>query len=91
MHRFDRGYLGVPESSHTVADDISEFQLPEEIVETSGLIEGAVRTITVNAYERNKEARRRCIAHYGPSCVACGFEFGTAYGSLAKDSSMSTT
>lgn len=57
--------------------------LPEEIVQTDGLVEGAIRTITINAYERNPEARRRCIAHYGASCMACGFDFGTTYGEFA--------
>jgi hypothetical protein len=42
--------------------------------------EGAVRSVTVNAYERDKEARRCCIQHYGPKCVVCGMDFGTVYG-----------
>lgn len=59
-------------------------QLTEEITESEGLFEGAVCQVVLNAYERNLVARARCIAHYGLSCVACGFNFGAVYGSLAE-------
>jgi hypothetical protein len=39
--------------------------LPEEMADDSGLVEGAVRCVSVDAYERNPEARRRCIEHHG--------------------------
>ncbi len=57
----------------------TNFGLPEE-VDAVGLPEGAVRTVTVNAYERSPEARRRCIAAHQARCYACGFDFGAAYG-----------
>lgn len=60
------------------------FALPEEI-SAVGLTEGAVRTVTVNAYERNPEARRQCIVVHGTDCCICGFSFGTAYGPVAKE------
>jgi predicted HNH restriction endonuclease len=55
------------------------FTLPEEILAV-GLTEGAVRTITVNAYERNPRARQQCIAAHGTDCCICGFSFGAVYG-----------
>jgi len=55
---------------------------PEEVAEGSQLAEGAVRRVSVNAYERNPEARRLCIAHYGPTCCICKFKFGSVYGSV---------
>lgn len=42
--------------------------------------EGAVRRVTVNAYERDVRARAECIRHHGTRCVACGFDARTAYG-----------
>lgn len=42
--------------------------------------EGAKKQITVNAYERNAEAREKCIEHHGRACVVCGFSFGERYG-----------
>lgn len=58
--------------------------LPEEIEKTDNLTEGAVRTISINAYERNPIARRQCINHYGTSCYVCGFNFGAIYGKAAE-------
>ncbi len=52
---------------------------PDE-VRSAGLYEGAVRQVTVNAYERCPEARRRCIDHYGALCRVCGMDFRVVYG-----------
>jgi hypothetical protein len=60
------------------------LHLPEEVPPV-GLVEGASRKVTVNAYERNPEARTACIRHWGTSCVVCGFNFGVRYGDLGKD------
>jgi hypothetical protein len=53
---------------------------PDEIVGVEKFIEGACRMVTVNAYERDQEARRRCIAAHKPRCCACGLDFGAMYG-----------
>jgi putative restriction endonuclease len=59
--------------------------LPEEVPPTAApLVEGAVSRVSVNAYERNPEARRRCIEAHGTRCCICGFSFGTVYGDVAK-------
>ena len=57
--------------------------LTEEIAESPTLMEGAVSRISVNAYERNPEARRRCIEHHGAKCFVCEFDFGKVYGEVA--------
>lgn len=44
------------------------------------LYEGAKKTITVNAYERNSEARQACIDAFGYACAVCGFDFESVYG-----------
>ena len=54
---------------------IHNTDLPSEM-----LIEGAMRDILTNRYERNKKARARCIAHYGTACQICGIDFGAVYG-----------
>ena len=64
-------------------DPGTDSVLPEEVAEPAGLVEGAVRTITVNAYERSPEVRRECIAAHGTTCAACGMSFGAEYGSAA--------
>lgn len=54
--------------------------LPEELEAATAFVEGAVRQVLVNTFERNPTARRRCIAHYGASCCICSFNFAAAYG-----------
>lgn len=58
--------------------------LPEELFPTSGVnfSEGAKKTIQVNAYERDKNARDACIAHWGERCQVCQFSFEDRYGQL---------
>ena len=58
--------------------------LPGEMPEMTELAEGAVYRVAVTAYERNPEARRLCLAHYGNSCVVCGFDFEATYGQEAE-------
>lgn len=61
------------------------FTFPEEVDEIpEELMEGSVRRVTVNAYERNPEARRICIEHYGAICRICGFYFEKTYGEIGK-------
>jgi 5-methylcytosine-specific restriction protein A len=58
---------------------------PEEIEsEPQGVIEGAKKQITVNIYERDPNARRKCIAYWKARCVVCEFNFGSVYGELGK-------
>lgn len=60
------------------------FQQPAEVKSKEVLVEGAVRQVLVNAYERNPVARVRCLEAYGYKCVACNFDFGAAYGKDAE-------
>jgi 5-methylcytosine-specific restriction protein A len=61
-----------------------DFSFSEEIEEINSFYEGAIKQITVNAYERNTEARRKCIEHYGTDCFICGFNFGKTYGEVVE-------
>jgi 5-methylcytosine-specific restriction enzyme A len=44
--------------------------------------EGAPRPFQGNRYERNIQARRACIRHYGLGCFVCGFNFEQTYGDV---------
>jgi 5-methylcytosine-specific restriction protein A len=59
---------------------------PDEVDagEGVGLTEGAVRSVQVNQYERNPEARRQAIAHYGCRCSVCGFDFESFFGNIGR-------
>jgi hypothetical protein len=68
----------------TSRDQEIDAVLPEEIIQPGGLIEGAVRSITVNAFERNPQARRQCIDAHGTTCCICGFDFAATYGKVGE-------
>lgn len=66
------------------------FELPDEsspvwLASDVRFIEGTVKPVLVNAYERNPHARARCIEHYGLNCSICAFNFEDAYGEVGKD------
>lgn len=49
------------------------------------LQEGTVSTVELTIYERNPIARRACIAHYGPTCQACGMNYKDKYGAIGTN------
>jgi 5-methylcytosine-specific restriction protein A len=62
------------------------ISLPEEIPEdeASTIPEGAKKTIQVNIYERDREAREKCLRYWGTICQVCAFDFTKTYGDLGK-------
>lgn len=52
---------------------------------TFEFIEGSMKRVWVNCYERDPKARARCIAHWGNTCSVCGFDFQVEYGSIGRD------
>jgi len=64
---------GAPPTFHT-----------DEVHAPDNFWEGALRRITVNAFERDVAARSACIAHFGPACRVCRFDFGATYGELGR-------
>ncbi len=59
---------------------------PEEIVEDKSdkFYEGLKRSISINKFERNTTARRKCIEHWSSICSVCDFDFEKKYGDLGK-------
>ncbi|MDO5388293.1 MAG: HNH endonuclease [Clostridia bacterium] len=52
--------------------------------------EGSVKSVLVNAYERNPKARKECIEYYKKKngrlfCEICRFDFGKFYGEKFED------
>lgn len=62
-----------------------DFTIPEELDSSTTFIEGAAVTISVNNYERNREARNKCIDIHGYDCSVCGFNFEKNYGNIGKE------
>ncbi|MEG0405570.1 MAG: HNH endonuclease [Acinetobacter sp.] len=71
----------------TVYKSLYSFPLEEMIPLDSiaQLTEGNLKTIAVNAFERNPVARRQCLEHYGVSCQCCNFNFYNIYGELGQN------
>jgi 5-methylcytosine-specific restriction protein A len=47
--------------------------------------EGKAKDIVQTRYERNPEARKRCLIHYGYSCEVCLFNFEKHFGEIGKE------
>jgi len=62
----------------------ADLNYPEEILSADPRVEGACRTIIVNAYERDRELRDQCIMAHGTNCAVCGVNFGEVYGVIAQ-------
>lgn len=60
--------------------EVDGFDSENQANDKSVLMEGRVVEAVQTRYERNREAREACIAHYGARCAICGFDFKEAYG-----------
>lgn len=58
--------------------------LPEEVSKPHLYTEGAIKKISVNAYERSAEAINKCKKHYGVDCYVCGLNFEKVYGEIGR-------
>jgi 5-methylcytosine-specific restriction protein A len=63
------------------------FANPEEYDEniSEAITEGTLKKISVNAYERSKKARQKCLEAHGYSCAVCEFDFHSIYGAIGKN------
>ena len=57
---------------------------PDTLEEPEKYSEGAKKQVIINAYERNPEARAKCIEHYGATCQVCAFDFYKIYGKIGE-------
>lgn len=73
------------ENLHLVKSSSSLVELPTELNGEGEFLyaEGKTIKVFVNRYERNQQARFKCILHYGATCQGCGFDFEKMYGSVA--------
>ncbi len=60
-----------------------DIELPEEVSENEVFPEGTRKQISVNAYERNPTARRKCLEYYGTCCAVCTQDMSEIYGPAA--------
>jgi 5-methylcytosine-specific restriction enzyme A len=62
-----------------------DYKSPDELDENEEFFEGAAKKVLVNVYERNPEARRKCLEHYNFDCYICDFNFERVYGAIGKN------
>lgn len=58
---------------------------PNEVISATRFFEGSVQTVTVNRYERDRNARQNCIDAWGCRCIVCDFDFLKFYGEIGRD------
>ena len=68
-------------NNETIATDYPD----EADLENKSFPEGAKQTVQVNRYERNLEARAKCLEIHGIRCEICKMSFAETYGTFAKD------
>jgi len=73
------GVWGIRELSLLDSDETYDFYSNGEFNDKT-LREGANKIITVNAYERNRKLRQKCIEYFGLNCIICSFNFEQLYG-----------
>lgn len=87
------GQFGIWETHVTgVAGDFVVGRFPPATTTDGGLnvpagplSEGDPRTVELTKYERNAEARRECIKHFGYRCQACDLSYEDRYGPIGAD------
>ncbi len=71
-----RKYLKFITETNFIYKSLDEIENPNQYTE------GAKKVITVNAYERDRKARNKCIEIHGLNCAVCNINFETTYGSI---------
>ena len=82
---WEAGHPKHSEDKTNVVEEVSRQRnlFAEELIPGT-FREGAAEQVLVNRFERDQEARRMCIEHFGPICAACDLDFGQRYGKLAS-------
>lgn len=73
-------------NSNDNSDSTPQNFLPEsiELNQEVKYFEGSVKEIAVNSYERDLNARQKCIDANGLNCAICGCNFENRYGIIGK-------
>lgn len=73
------------DNDYYAASKYGPINISEEVAKSEKYFEGASMEVSINSYERNLKARKKCIEHYGYKCQVCGFDFEKIYGQLGKN------
>ncbi len=70
--------------SVNIVDPNKKFETKED-EHNHALFEGAINKIQVNRFERNAEARAKCLEYHGYNCSVCNFNFEEYFGQIGKN------
>ena len=73
------------EDLHLVDPNLGIDVRSDEVTHDSPFEEGHRIQVEISIYERSREARQKCVTHYGYACIVCGFDFEAVYGGIGKD------
>lgn len=59
--------------------------IAEEVPNHEKFLEGSTKKIYINTYERNSDARKKCLDHFGYKCIVCSFDFEKMYGAIGEN------
>jgi 5-methylcytosine-specific restriction protein A len=66
-------------------EEVDPRLYPEFVIRTKkDYKEGNKRKYSINIYERNSVARKKCIEYYGAKCSVCDIDFEKYYGKIGK-------
>jgi 5-methylcytosine-specific restriction enzyme A len=78
-----KGFLESRRTNPVELDSTSVW--PDEVARPEDYWKGAVQQIYVSRYERDREARRKCLEYYGVDCYVCDFNFERVYGEAGRN------
>jgi 5-methylcytosine-specific restriction enzyme A len=73
----------LPSAAFPVRRDVEELHA-EDLSRDRKYVEGAVKRVKVNAYERNRAARAACLRYYEARCIVCDLDFEDRYGEIGR-------
>ncbi len=77
--------LSVPNPSYVPSRTTPGSLGWDEEVTPAIYLEGGRVAVLMNRFERDRSARKACIAYYGLCCSVCGMSFGERYGDAMRD------
>lgn len=72
------------EQGFTIVSKNDIYPFPDEFEDDKEYFEGSVFAVKAVRYERDPDARKKCIAHYGTICAVCETEFIRVYGLIGE-------
>ena len=73
----------VPEFQKVRTTEVGNLH-PSDLPEDVEYVEGAARSVLVNAYERDRNARAACLKAHGMRCAVCRMSFAEIYGDIGR-------